>query len=113
MRRGVARNDVLAVLEYRVSRSELGRLDHLKFEGPTLEWADFVRFHRQYEPQGLFHGGKPYDAVSGPMWRKLEPEPFGSNNQTVENWQWPSDSQLSTHTEEAVDLFNRSLQPEP
>jgi RHS repeat-associated protein len=98
------------VLEYRVPRSEYAKLDRLHFDGPTQAWSDFVRFHRQYEPGSLMHGGQKYDVVSGPMWRDLPPTRFGADGRTVGHWPWPSDSQISIHTQWAIGLFNGGLQ---
>jgi RHS repeat-associated protein len=101
--------DDAAVVQFRVPRSELDKLEHLRFDGPTREWQDFVRFQRQFEPDELFHGGKTYDAVSGPMWQNTPPGGFGVNGRTVNHWPWPGDSQLSFHTQRAIEMLRRFL----
>lgn len=101
--------DDVAVLEYRVPENELAKLDHLSFDCPTQAWMDFVRFQREFEPVELFHGGKTYDVVSGPMWERLPFGGFAADGRTVANWPFPEADPLSIHTETAIRVFNGAL----
>ena len=98
--------DAIEVLEYRIPADELEQLSHLHFGSADAAWEDFVRFHRTFEPSptGLAHGGELYDMVSGPMFRR-----FGSDG-AVRAWD-ATMTQVSIHTDRAIQLFNRWLLP--
>ena len=68
------------VVEFRVPNAELRKLDGLSFRAPSAGWSDFVRFHRTLKPRILMHGGRRFDFVSGPMFRR-----FGRGN-AVRAW---------------------------
>ncbi len=88
-------------VNFRVSNSKLDQLDHLTFDSPSGDWADFVSFHKTYQPNDLMHGGEAYDMVTGPLFRRFDKKgiPLDWNNRT----------QTSINTQEAVDLFNRNI----
>lgn len=55
-----------AVIEFRVGRDSLGRLDTLAFVQPTADWLEFV-LHSRLPSYGHKSPGNDYDVVFGPM----------------------------------------------
>jgi len=94
------------VLEYRVPKSQFEDLFHLRYDGPTEQWANSVRTQRTQ----LLDNGTPYDVISGPMWKSVKPGGFGADGLTVEHWPWPAEPQISIHSDRAIKLFNGGLQ---
>src|SRR6185295_30039 len=83
-----------AVVTFKVPNKELKQLSALKFESATDAFRDFTRFHKQYKPVDLLHGGKPYDMVVGPMVQRIT-----SKSKVLT---WPGKLQTSIHTPQAV-----------
>ena len=85
-----------AILEFRVSLSELESLKGLRFAGPTEAWQRFVTAYRTAGTP--MHG---YDFVEGPVAINIlgvwVPHPD------------PTYHQLSIHTQRAVEIFWRGL----
>ncbi|AWH89383.1 hemagglutinin repeat-containing protein [Limnobaculum parvum] len=89
---------VYDVVEFNVPIQEIKTLSALEFKSANETWQDFVRFHKENGPDELLHAGKPYDLVTGPLFRRE------SKGGAI-----PWDNRLpqtSIHTEKAVDLFN-------
>ena len=93
--------DAVDIVEYRVAHSEISRLSGLAFDSTTAAWSDFARFHKSFGPEILMHGGQAFDFVSGPMVRRI--------TSSGEVLSWPGLSQLSIHTERAIEMFNRGV----
>ncbi len=93
--------DAVEVIEFKILKSDMSKLSMLSFDAPGASWADFVRFHKAYSPKELMHGGMIYDIVSGPMVRRI--------TSSGEALAWPGKTQISIHTEEAVELFNKGV----
>jgi hypothetical protein len=81
-----------AVVEYRVDRDVLGKLDTLAFVLADTEWRDFVQNCRigTYDHKGP---GQYYEAVYGPV------STFGYETKT-------DLEQLSFHTDAAIQMLN-------
>lgn len=93
-------NDI-DVIEFSIPRTQIERMHGLHFSDVTADWADFVRFHRSHSPRILMHGGRAFDMVSGPMFRRM-----GRHGEVRA---WPNLHQLSIHTDLAVEVFNRGM----
>lgn len=89
------------IVTFKVPNKELKKLSELKFDSAADGFSDFTRFHKEYKPVDLLHGGKPYDMVSGPMVQRI------TTNKTVLTW--PGKLQTSIHTPQAVQVFNRYM----
>jgi hypothetical protein len=93
--------DNVDIVTFRVSNQQLEKLDNLTFDSPSGDWADFVKFHKDYAPTDLMHGGDVYDTVTGPLVRR-----FSSTGQVLD---WSGRVQTSINTQQGADLFNRSI----
>jgi hypothetical protein len=94
------------VVEFSVPRAELSRLNAKVFSGPDAEWADFVTMNRKldtatYLPPDEW-AGNVFDMVTGPMFGGVK---RGGDLRTLPG----RGNQISIHTNEAVDLFNRYM----
>jgi hypothetical protein len=74
------------------------KLSALKFDSPSDAFSDFTRFHKEYAPKKLLHGGKPYDMVTGPMVDEITPQKVA----TI----FEGRVQTSIHTPRAARIFN-------
>ncbi|MFE0104771.1 RHS repeat-associated core domain-containing protein [Streptomyces sp. NPDC059009] len=91
------KNDVPAILHFRVPKSELDSLNGKIFNGPSDELASFIKHHRN---EGAMHG---YDLVEGPMLRNVRGFAFGNKPPVF------SGHQVAIYSDRAADLFNRSF----
>jgi hypothetical protein len=86
------------VVRFRVATKDLEGLKTLSFNETSASWQRFARHNRL---GGRMHG---YDVVEGPMVRNVRS--FAQAGPAV-----PIGHQTSWHTQDAVDILNRGLQP--
>ena len=95
IRTGRRLGETSSVVSYRMSNTELARLNSKIFVAPDSDWTSFVRFNRT--AGAPLHG---FDMVSGPAVGNLstfQPLPFPQYNQT------------SIHTTSAAELFDGGI----
>jgi hypothetical protein len=86
------RPNAAALVEFKVNRNALGRLETLAFVQPTSDWRDFVT----HCGTGAAHrAGEQYDVVYGPVW--------GAGTGA-----FPDYEQVSFHTDAAIALLQFS-----
>jgi RHS repeat-associated protein len=93
--------DDVDVVTFRISNQKLEQLDSLAFNSASNEWSDFVKFHKNLKPKTLMHGGKKYDLVTGPLFKRIR-----KNGDILS---WGDRVQTSIHTQKAVNLFNKNI----
>lgn len=92
------------IVSFKVLKSELSVMKHLEFKKPGKGWRQMIRRSRRD------HHPHNWDLVSGPMFKKTGGgKGFGSSNDVVGHWDWPTDSQMSIHTQRAIDFFNNGM----
>jgi len=96
--------DDFTLIEFEIPAIEYNRLDNLIFSSPNSEWENTVLKYRRDQAENN------WDTVFGPMFQKTGGgEGFGLNNNTVKHWPFPSESQMSVHSQKAINLFNENM----
>ena len=98
-------NKEQTLVEFRVPKSELEKLNSLKFDSPNKEWANFVSINKKLDVPYLppTEWATPtFDLVEGPLFQRL------GRTGEIRNWTGRA-NQTSIHTDRAVNLFNQYI----